>query len=69
MKKWTRLAGYVGVALAHQRLAEAYEKKADNSAAMDWYDKSLSLIKNEDVKQEVRKRIEELSKGSRLDDK
>jgi len=50
-------------------LAEAYEKKADNSAAMDWYDKSLSLIKNEDVKQEVRKRIEELSKGSRLDDK
>ena len=50
-------------------LAEAYEKKADNSAAIDWYDKSLSLIKNEDVKQEVRKRIEELSKGSRLDDK
>ena len=50
-------------------LAEAYEKKADNSAAIDWYDKSLSLIKNEDMKQEVRKRIEELSKGSRLDDK
>ena len=50
-------------------LAEAYEKKADNSAAIGWYDKSLSLIKNEDVKQEVRKRIEELSKGSRLDDK
>jgi tetratricopeptide (TPR) repeat protein len=43
-------------------LAEAYEKKADKTAAMDWYEKSLALIKNEEVKEEVKKRIAELKK-------
>ena len=44
-------------------LAEAYEKKDEKKAAVDWYDKSLGLIKNDEIKQEVRKRIDELSKG------
>ncbi|MFI5185644.1 MAG: tetratricopeptide repeat protein [Chitinophagales bacterium] len=43
-------------------LAEAYEKKADKTAARDWYEKSLLLIKNEEVKTEVKKRIDELKK-------
>jgi len=44
-------------------LAEAFEKKADNPSAIAWYEKSLALIKNEELKEEVRKRIDELSKG------
>jgi len=44
-------------------LAEAYERKADRVSAVDWYKKSLSLIKNQEVKEEVNKRIDELSKG------
>ena len=43
-------------------LAEAYEKKADKSAAINWYEKSLTLIKNEEVKGEIKKRIAELKK-------
>ncbi len=43
-------------------LAEAYERKADKSLAVGWYEKSLALIKNEEVKEEVRKRIVELRK-------
>jgi len=45
-------------------LAEAYERKADKRLAINWYQKSLELINNEDVKQEVRNRIDELSNGS-----
>jgi len=44
-------------------LAEAYERKADRLSAINWYKKSLALIKNEEVKEEVNKRIDELSKG------
>jgi tetratricopeptide (TPR) repeat protein len=43
-------------------LAEAYERKADKSSAVTWYEKSLDLIKNEEVKEEVKKRIDELKK-------
>ena len=44
-------------------LAEAYERKADRLSAINWYKKSLTLIKNQEVKEEVNKRINELSKG------
>ena len=44
-------------------LAEAYERKADRLSAINWYKKSLTLIKNQEVKEEVSKRIDELSKG------
>jgi tetratricopeptide (TPR) repeat protein len=41
-------------------LAEAYEKKAEKPAAITWYEKSLALIRSNEVKEEVRKRIDEL---------
>jgi tetratricopeptide (TPR) repeat protein len=44
-------------------LAEAFERKADRLSAINWYKKSLALIKNQEVKEEVNKRIDELSKG------
>jgi tetratricopeptide (TPR) repeat protein len=44
-------------------LAEAYERKADISSAIAWYAKSLGLIKNEEVKAEIKKRIDELTSG------
>ena len=44
-------------------LAEAYERKSDRLSAISWYRKSLALIKNQEVKEEVNKRIDELSKG------
>ena len=44
-------------------LAEAYERKADRLSAINWYKKSLTLIKNQEVKEEVNKRIDVLSKG------
>jgi len=44
-------------------LAEAFEKKSEMTSAISWYEKSLSLIRNEDVKKEVQKRIDELSRG------
>jgi tetratricopeptide (TPR) repeat protein len=44
-------------------LAEAFERKADRISAIDWYKRSLMLIKNQEVKEEVNKRIDELSKG------
>ncbi len=43
-------------------LAEAYEKKNEAISAITWYEKSLALIKNEEVKTEVKKRIDELKK-------
>ncbi len=44
-------------------LAEAYERKADRLSAINWYKKGLTMIKNREVKEEVSKRIDELSKG------
>src|SRR5437762_13738439 len=35
-------------------LAEAFERKGDKKTAVDWYDKSLSLITSDEIKQEVR---------------
>ena len=43
-------------------LAEAYERKSDRLSAIIWYKESLALIKNQEVKEEVNKRIDELSK-------
>ncbi len=43
-------------------LAEAYERKNDKTSAIEWYKKSLLVIKNEEIKSEVEKRIEELKK-------
>lgn len=44
-------------------LAEAYERKTDRLSAINWYKRSLTLIKNQEVREEVNKRIDELSKG------
>jgi tetratricopeptide (TPR) repeat protein len=44
-------------------LSESYERKADRLSAIDWYKKSLPEIKNQKLKEEVNKRIDELSKG------
>ena len=43
-------------------LAEAFERKGDKPSASGWYEKSLDLIKNEEARQEVKKRIDELKK-------
>lgn len=43
-------------------LAEAFEKKVDKASAINWYEKTLPLLKNEDVKAEVQQRINELKK-------
>ncbi|HET9824306.1 MAG TPA: hypothetical protein VFP87_03165 [Chitinophagaceae bacterium] len=44
-------------------LAEAFEKKADKLSAVGWYQKSLGMIRNEQAREEVQKRIDELSRG------
>jgi tetratricopeptide (TPR) repeat protein len=41
-------------------LGEAFERKAEKPSAIAWYEKSLDLIKNEEARQEVKKRIDEL---------
>jgi hypothetical protein len=41
-------------------LAEAYERKADKPSAINWYEKSLPLVTNQQLKEEVTKRIDEL---------
>lgn len=43
-------------------LADAYEKKSDNELAISWYQKSLPLLQNEDIRKEVLKRIDDLKK-------
>jgi len=43
-------------------LAEAFERKAEKTSAIAWYEKSLDLIQNEDIREEVKKRIDELKK-------
>jgi tetratricopeptide (TPR) repeat protein len=43
-------------------LAEAYEKNENKQAAINWYEKSLDLVKNDEIRSEIRKRIDELSK-------
>jgi tetratricopeptide (TPR) repeat protein len=45
-------------------LAEAYERTNDSKKAIEWYKKSLEQIKDEDIKQEVRKRIDDLKNGA-----
>jgi len=43
-------------------LAEAFEKMGNSALAIDWYEKSLGLIKNEEIKAEIKKRIDQLKK-------
>lgn len=43
-------------------LAEIYERKGNASSAIAWYEKSLPLINNVQLKQEVEKRIKELER-------
>ena len=43
-------------------LAEVYEKKADNMAAIEWYKRAVPLIKNIEMKTELQKRIDDLKK-------
>ena len=43
-------------------LAEAHEKKGEKTSAINWYQKSLDLIKNDEIRTEVQKRIDELKK-------
>jgi tetratricopeptide (TPR) repeat protein len=54
---------YVNVKLeACLMLAEAFERKNDKPSAISWYQRSLDLIKNEQARQEVKQRIDELKK-------
>jgi outer membrane protein assembly factor BamD (BamD/ComL family) len=58
-----RLSGNNQVKLqASLMLAEAYERKTDKDSAIHWYETSLHLITNEEIKKEVQKRIDELKK-------
>jgi cytochrome c-type biogenesis protein CcmH/NrfG len=43
-------------------LAEAYERKDEKQPAIQWYQKSLPLIKMDEVRKEVENRINELKK-------
>ena len=43
-------------------LAEAYEKRGNKLTAIEWYKQSLDLVKNEEIRQEIKGRIDELSK-------
>jgi tetratricopeptide (TPR) repeat protein len=43
-------------------LAEAFERKAEKTEAIAWYQKSLDLINNEEARDEVKKRIDDLKK-------
>lgn len=43
-------------------LAELYERTGDKSNAIQWYKKSLPLVKQEEIRKDIKKRIEELSK-------
>jgi tetratricopeptide (TPR) repeat protein len=43
-------------------LGEAFERKGEKSSAIAWYGKSLDLIKNEEARQEVKNRIDQLKK-------
>ena len=43
-------------------LADVYEKTGDKANAIQWYKKSLEYINRQDVKDEIEKRIQQLSK-------
>ena len=43
-------------------LADAYEKIGDKKNAILWYQTSLQYINRQDIKDEIEKRIKELSK-------
>jgi tetratricopeptide (TPR) repeat protein len=44
------------------RIAETYEQMKKNAESVEWYRKSLPLIKNPEIKKEVEKRIDQLKK-------
>ena len=43
-------------------LADIYERTGDNKKAIDWYGKVCNIVNRSDVKAEIEKRIEELTK-------
>ena len=43
-------------------IAETYERKADKSSAITWYEKAVNLVNNPDLQKELKKRIEDLKK-------
>lgn len=43
-------------------LAEVYERRGEKINAAAWYEKALGLVQNENVKEELNKRIQELKK-------
>ena len=43
-------------------LAEVFERKAEKDTALIWYRKAVGLVKNQELKAELQKRIDELSK-------
>jgi tetratricopeptide (TPR) repeat protein len=43
-------------------LAEANEKTGNKLTAIEWYKRSLDLVKNEEIRHEIKSRIDELSK-------
>jgi len=43
-------------------LAEVYERMKDNASAINWYQKSLPLVKQNEIKAVIEKRIEALKK-------
>ncbi|HYF32124.1 MAG TPA: tetratricopeptide repeat protein [Chitinophagaceae bacterium] len=47
---------------ARINLAEAYERKGDKQSAIEWYEKSKSLISNQEIIQEIDARITQLKK-------
>ncbi len=49
-------------AIPRRLIAEAYEKKNDKAAAIEWYRKYLEVLPQAEDAEKVRKRIEALSK-------
>jgi len=43
-------------------LADIYERTGDKAKALIWYNKSLQLIKQPEIRAEIEKRIKDLSK-------
>lgn len=43
-------------------LADVYERMGEKAKAIEWYKKSIQLVKRADLKSEIEKRIEELQK-------
>lgn len=47
---------------ARLNLAEVYEQKGDKASAIEWYQKSKTLIQNPEINQEIEARIQQLKK-------